>query len=235
MNDDLHTLVGAYALDALPPAERGDFERHLEGCDTCVDEVRGLRETTARLGTAVAVRPPDRLRSAVFAEIGAVRQAPPALAEVRPLRSWLPRLTAGLAAACLVAAMVTGAVAFRTQQRLDQVEAAGRAATAVLAAPDAQSVTQRVGSGGTATVVSSRQRGQVVFAVSGMPPLAESQDLQVWFMGPERIRSAGLIEPGERPLVAGSIADANRMGITVEPKGGSPQPTTDPLAVLAIA
>ena len=49
---ELHTLAGAYALDAVPEADRARFERHLAGCDACAQEIAGLRETTARLGVA---------------------------------------------------------------------------------------------------------------------------------------------------------------------------------------
>ena len=48
--DDLHVLTGSYALDALPDPERAEFERHLQHCPSCDAEVRGLRETAARMG-----------------------------------------------------------------------------------------------------------------------------------------------------------------------------------------
>lgn len=238
MNEDLHTLVGAYALDALPDSERVDFERHMTRCEPCTEEVRGLLEATSRLGSAAARTPPERMRAQVLSRIGTVRQLPPRVAEVRPLRRprpWAVRVTAGLAAACLVAALVAGGAAFRTQQRLEEAEASGRAVAAVLSAPDAQTVSGRVGTGGRATLVSSRQRGQVVFTSAGMPRLPASKTYQLWLMGPDAVRPAGLVGPDARPVVAGRIDDANRVGVTVEPAGGSAQPTTEPLAILAIA
>ena len=54
---DLHTLAGAYAMDAVPPSERAAFERHLASCEPCRQEVRGLREATAALAAATAVQP----------------------------------------------------------------------------------------------------------------------------------------------------------------------------------
>ena len=49
-----HTLTGVYALDALDTdAEVARFERHLSRCDSCAGEVRGFRETAARLARAV--------------------------------------------------------------------------------------------------------------------------------------------------------------------------------------
>ncbi|MEO3867780.1 anti-sigma factor [Nonomuraea sp. B12E4] len=62
MNEELHTLAGAYAVHALPYAEWVLFEEHLLGCPRCGAEVRRLRETAARLAEAVAEPPPGRLR-----------------------------------------------------------------------------------------------------------------------------------------------------------------------------
>ncbi|WP_143219751.1 zf-HC2 domain-containing protein [Actinomadura sp. CNU-125] len=62
MTHDPHDLAGAYALDALGEAERKRFERHLDECPACTEEVRGLRETTSRLGLAAARRRTSRGR-----------------------------------------------------------------------------------------------------------------------------------------------------------------------------
>ena len=40
MSADLHTLTGAYAADALSGTERLAFERHLDDCPACAQEVR---------------------------------------------------------------------------------------------------------------------------------------------------------------------------------------------------
>ena len=64
---ELHLLSGSYALDALPDDEQADFEKHLARCPSCAEEVRGLRETAARLAMATAVAPPPEMRSRVLA------------------------------------------------------------------------------------------------------------------------------------------------------------------------
>ncbi len=73
----LHLLTGAYAVNALDPAERAEFEAHLDDCAECSAEVRGLLETTARLASAEAVVPPARLKAAVLAQIATTRQLAP--------------------------------------------------------------------------------------------------------------------------------------------------------------
>ncbi|WP_336205131.1 anti-sigma factor [Nonomuraea sp. LPB2021202275-12-8] len=78
MDNDLHALSGAYAVHALPPADVGPYEEHLSVCPVCPAEVRGLRETAARLALAVALDPPDALRPRVLAAVHRVRRRPPA-------------------------------------------------------------------------------------------------------------------------------------------------------------
>ena len=86
MTADLHTLTGAYAAHALSDAERLAFERHLDACPACAQEVRELGETAARLGAAVATPPPAALWERVRAEAAATRQLPPVVGRVERRR-----------------------------------------------------------------------------------------------------------------------------------------------------
>ena len=96
----------------------------------------------------------------------------------------------------------------------------------VLAAPDASAI-QGVGQG-HATLVVSRSRHQAVLLASDLPALDAGHVYQVWLIGSGGARSAGLMVPGasQRMLVADLPPDVDRIGITVEPSGGSPGPTT---------
>ena len=84
--DDLHVLTGSYVLDALAGPERKSFERHLAHCAACQAEVRGLRETAARLAMAKALRPPPPLRARVLAAAYLTRQLRPPAARHQPGR-----------------------------------------------------------------------------------------------------------------------------------------------------
>jgi hypothetical protein len=97
MRDDLHVLSGIYVLDALGGPERDSFERHLQHCALCEDEVRGLRETAARLGLAKALDPPPRMRPRVLAAAYRIRQLPPPVGERIALNRRRARLTELLA------------------------------------------------------------------------------------------------------------------------------------------
>src|ERR1700749_2061732 len=80
---ELHVLTGGYALDAVSDAERKEFERHLQHCPACDAEVRGLRETAARLARTCAMTPPARMEQQVLAATYRTRQLLP-LAADRP-------------------------------------------------------------------------------------------------------------------------------------------------------
>ncbi|MEO3860350.1 anti-sigma factor [Acrocarpospora sp. B8E8] len=246
MNDDLHTLSGAYALNALPHRDQGLFEEHLARCEACADEVRGLRETVARLAAGVAEPPPLALKRRVLAEIAQVRQEPPRpvrteRANVVPLAPrWRSRLAVGLAAASVAAAVTVGVVAVNTvQQRdrtLEETQQLLAATQNLLAAPDA--VVRRVPmtGGGGATIVLSPHQGKLMFA-SDMPGLPSGQTYQMWLIGPTGIHSAGLVDGGGgvRTATLAVPGEAERFGVTVEPAGGSRQPTTTPILLTKLA
>ena len=75
--DNMHVLTGSYALDALDAHERAEFERHLQSCPSCQAEIRGLRETAARLAIARAAQPPAQMEQRVLAATYRTRQLPP--------------------------------------------------------------------------------------------------------------------------------------------------------------
>ncbi len=253
---DPHTMAGPYALDALSEPDRGLFEQHLSGCDTCAQELRGLLETTALLGAATAAQPPARLRERVLAEVSRTRQLPPAAVpqdppwparraaavEGRPRRPWLPRLALALAVSVtgslVAAAAAFGVVALATQHRLDQVQAGTHAIAAVLNAPDARMMTARARTGGTATVVMSHAMHTLVLTTAGLPALPSARSYQLWLMGPGGARPAGML-PAPRqgvtaPVTASGLAAGDMVALTVEPADGSARPTSPPILMLAL-
>src|SRR6266699_3006624 len=232
MRDDLHVLTGSYVLDAVSDTEREEFERHLQHCPTCDAEVRGLRETAARLALACAMTPPARMEQQVLAAAYRTRQLPPLPAD-RPRRAFprrlaLPRRLAVLGAAASVAAAVAlGITQLSAQHQLDQARATSIAR--VVTAPDAHVETARTSAGGSVTVVTSAALREAVVSSSGMKSLRSSRVYQVWVMNSSGARSAGLMH-GSSLLAA--VRPGDRIGITVEPAGGTARPTTTPVAVL---
>ena len=256
MREDLHVLTGSYALDAISDTEREEFERHLQHCPACEAEVRGMRETAARLALACAVTPPARMEQQVLAATYRTRQLPPLSAD-RPRQALSPRRTlsprralprrsssrsafprgavtrrvAVLAAAASVAvAAVLGITQLSAQHQLDQARAT--AIARVVTAPDAHVATARTSVGGSVTVVTSAALREAVVSASGMASLPSSRVYQVWVMSPSGARSAGLMHGSS--LLASAVRPGDRIGITVEPAGGTARPTTTPVAVVPV-
>jgi len=256
MREDLHVLTGSYALDAIGDTEREEFERHLQHCPACEAEVRGMRETAARLALACAVTPPARMEQQVLAATYRTRQLPPLSAD-RPRQALSPRRTlsprralprrsssrsafprgavtrrvAVLAAAASVAvAAALGITQLSAQHQLDQARAT--AIARVVTAPDAHVATARTSVGGSVTVVTSAALREAVVSASGMASLPSSRVYQVWVMSPSGARSAGLMHGSS--LLASAVRPGDRIGITVEPAGGTARPTTTPVAVLPV-
>jgi anti-sigma factor RsiW len=243
---DLHRLTGAYALHALPGDERAAFERHLAGCEACALETVELREAAARLGLAVAGRPAPELREQVLSRITTVRQQTPhTSSRTLPARAglWARRLSRLTLAACLAAvAALGGTTVWQHQQAQDARDRAHRAAqvsneiAAVLAAPDARTLAAELTGGATGSVTVSRSRDRAVFAVSGMPAAPDGKIYQLWFDDHGAMRSAGLMDRGrsqQAVLMKGAVDGATGMGVTVEPVGGSEQPTSTPVALMS--
>ena len=112
------------------------------------------------------------------------------------------------------------------------------AAEQVLQAPDAEQVFLDLGAAGRATVVRSKAEDRAVITTEDMVPAPDGKDYELWFMSPdEEFTSAGLMPDSADQTVVldGSAATAAAVGITVEPDGGSDQPTTKPIALFDLA
>ncbi|MDH2414679.1 anti-sigma factor [Nocardioides sp. CER19] len=231
MSNDIHALSGAYALDALDPAERAEFEKHLAGCATCRAEIESLRETAAGLAGLAETSPPPGLRDRVLADAAVVRPLPPAVDRARRRRRW-----GALVAAAAALVLVGAGVAWHPWDRPSSsvvVSAVDRIAQA----PDAQRSTQTLADGGTVTVYRSARLDKAAVVVADLATLPEGKVYEMWLQDAAgTMAPAGVIPPGvgtTEMVLAGSAARAVGAGMTVEPTGGSPAPTSDPVALLS--
>jgi anti-sigma-K factor RskA len=247
LRHDLHSLSGAYALDALEPgAERDRFIRHLSRCQSCASEVRGYREVATALAFAAAdpsTEPPAGLRDRVLAAAARTRQVPPEVrTHARPRRTrtrmpWVPWLSGVVATASIVVAVLFGFAQAHTQDELNQVRAENQAISLLLTAPKAKLLTYPVTHGGVATVVLAADRHELAVVTTGLPALPAGKVYQLWLIG-KTITSAGLLpaaKAGQTPAVlATGLVKGDALGLTVEPAGGSAQPTTKPILALPL-
>lgn len=233
--EDPHAFAGPYVLDALSTDERRRFEHHLEGCEACVREVRGFTETTALLGTAAARTPPAEMRERVLRAAAATRQLPPRGSgrtdrAVGPVRRWRRPFTLTLAA-CLTLILALGAGLVWQSRSMDEMSHREREIAAVLAADDATYSSERFDDA-TVGAVASREHGMVVVTARGLSD-PEDQDYQVWLSAPDgSMRSGGMLDVGEDGtdmMMVTDIGDAREIAITMEPEGGSPRPTSEPM------
>jgi anti-sigma-K factor RskA len=235
MSADLHTLTGAYAAHALSDTERLAFERHLDTCPACAQEVRELEATAARLGAAVAAPPPPELWDRIRAEALATRQLPPVAERGRRAGRRVPLLLAA-AAALLVAVLSVTALNLGLLGRADRADRTADLVAAVLAAPDARRVAALPGGAGQATVVVSHQRGRAVFVADGLPPAPAARTYQLWVVSRSGPRPAGLVEvAGEgrvTRLLDGPVTGNEQVAMTVERQGGAARPTSEPVVVV---
>ncbi len=234
----LHELSGAYTLHALDDHEAARFERHLEGCAACRDEVDGLRDAAAAMGAAEASHPPRRLRDRVLAAAAMTPQLPresvadgPTSRPARPVEARLRRVSAwvaGLAvAAVLVVVAVLGAVVPRSG---DDEPALAAAVVQVFDAPDAHTTTVPTDNGGRLRVATSATRDEMAVDTTDLPDLDAGRVYQLWAVSGDTTASAAVLDVPEEGAAMEMPAPGTRVILTVEPAGGSQQPTTRAIA-----
>ena len=253
MTESLHALSGAYVVDALDDDERELFEQHLPGCRDCQAEVASLREAAALMADDAALTPPPSLRGSVLSGIKNVRPLPPETPDpaettespatpvtaeasnVVPLRQRRRfRLGALAAAAAVLAILGFGAVVQPWQDDSPPV-AQLSPEDQVLAASDAKHFEVKFDDGSKATVVRSVSKGKAVIVTDDMAAPPSGKVFELWLQDESgRMSPAGLMSTAgdNKLLLKGDAATATGVGITVEPKGGSEQPTTAPIALI---
>jgi hypothetical protein len=235
-HEDLLALATAYGLNAVDDAERADIERRVRAAPDDVSaafavEVRQVREAMAVVSATTAVEPPADLRGRLLASITA-EQAP----QVRQLRPTRRRWTTAVAAAA--AAIVIGVGTFGVGWWLRPVPTA-TTAEQIFAAPDVRTVSGQIPTGGTATVVFSRERNAGVLVMNNVEPPTTGTVYQMWLIDTEGAHSAGVMDAAaiapSTTAVLPDLGSSTTLAFTVEPGSGSDQPTATPFAALPLS
>ncbi len=229
MSHDAHVLdlLPAYALGSLDSEEASHVEGHLASCLICRNESNDLQSVTEQLSLAAPAQIPspdlkDRLMQRVLQ--GRRSTQIPARA---PRRLWLERLLPvwSLASVCLVIALA-GLNLFLWQRLVQPrlfMSAEGMRAVPL--------ISTGVASQATGFVLISKDGDSGALIVDGLPPLDESRQYQVWLIRDGQRLSGALFstdakEYGTTRIRApGSLLEYSAVDITIEPAGGSPQPT----------
>ena len=191
-----------------------------------------------------ATTPPPSLRANVLSGIKTIRPLPPETPEppvvssttavVVPMRSRRRFRIGSLVAAAAVLAAVTAGAVFQPWQDESPSQTV-TAADRVLAASDAKHYEVSFDDGSKATVVRSLSEGRAVLVTDDMAAPPPGKVFELWLQDEEgRMSKAGLMsKPGDNKLLlTGDASGATGVGITVEPEGGSDQPTTEPIALI---
>lgn len=242
--------AAAYALDALDPAERREFEALLARSPEAVREVAELRQVVSLMAYAApAVAPPPALRERVLAEARMVR--PIVAGRSTPNeRRWRASLAVPyLALAASVAGIVVlgGRYVAERDARATLVVASDSLRQALasrdviinaLLAPEVStlklSATDRPPS---ARMYWNRTTGQVILAAFHLPPAPQGRTYQLWGIAktgaPVSLGTFNTLATGEGRHVSTAPSGLTIAvgAVTEEPAGGSPQPTSSPFLV----
>jgi anti-sigma-K factor RskA len=237
-------LLGAYAVDALPDDEAAEFRAHIAGCAEHAAMAAELRAVASALATDVAAaQPPSNLRARVLTAVArepqestlalprridtapSGRQQPgaPFWRSVRPLQAW------GALAAAIIAGLVVWNVALQSEGDDDRFDATNATVISAL---------QANGVSGAGSALYFDDEDAIVLVADGIDQLDASQTYQLWALTEGDPVSLGVMRPDAagrmESVVPFEIADASAIAITIEPAGGSAQPTSDPVFTAAL-
>jgi anti-sigma-K factor RskA len=240
---DVSTLATPYALHAMTDGELAHVDRLLAAASPTVahafaEEVRAVRETMAVISTATAVEPPDTLRDRLLASLDAASDSAPApVVQLRPKKQPSQGLrwrTATLAAAAAVVIGLGGLGVGWVLHPRSTVTTQDQ----IFSASDVRTVTGEIPTGGTATVVFSRERNAGVLVMNNVNPPAQGTVYQMWLVGDDGPRSAGTMGAADvAPSTTAVLSDLHHsqsLAFTVEPGSGSTLPTTPVFAQLPL-
>jgi anti-sigma-K factor RskA len=233
--------VGSYVLHALPDDEYERFVSHLEGCDECRREVAELKMAADTLPLAAdPVAPPPELKDRIMAVVQAeaellgaagARADEPETAKPSEREGWWKRRlvslrplpAVGLATAVLAVGVVAGVLLSGGAESTRTVDAK----VTLASAPTARASVKVSGDDGRLTV-------------SNFPSAGSDRVYQVWLVhGKNRPESAGLFRvPGNGGAtfaIPESMKGVDQVLVSVEPGGGSDQPTAQPIAAASMA
>jgi len=226
---DEHVLdsLPAYALGSLEAEESRRVDEHLSSCWICRDESNSFQMVVEQLSFAApAAAPSPDLKERLMQRVHSTRLAPRVQAQPAK-RPWLERLLPawGLASLCLLIGLA-GSNLF-LWQRLNQLPV-GTTSLGMRAVPLSASV---AGSTATGFVLISADGEDGALVVDGLPPLEEGKQYQLWLIRDGQRTSGAVFSTdensygGTRIRAPLSLLEYSAVGITIEPQGGSPQPT----------
>ena len=263
-HDEIESLLGAYALDAVEPAEAEVVERHLQVCPRCRTEVAEHREVAGLLGyagqeapaglwdriaTSMAEAPPEvvlgPIGSAEVIRLDGGRFAGGRAAASRRRARLRGRVMVALATAAAVAVAVLGVqvarLGHREQGLANAVASSGadgpsmQVVEAALHTPGARQVALAPMASGSSLRAVVLPGGQGYLYDARLTPLPSSQTYQLWGLTGSTAVSYGLIGSSAPSVVAFRAgAGVDALAVTAEVAGGVTHTIHAPVAAGAV-
>jgi len=224
--------IPAYAIGALDVDDVIALESHLEQCASCRAELAEYRAVSESLLMAVPPkRPSAMLRRRLQSQLPSARKKP------SRYFSWnYYRLAAGVAVIALLALNFaslnqTRQIQLHQAELVDQMKDA-QVALAMLSYPGVERLSVD-GEDLTGSFLLDSDRNIAALIVWNMPQLSKDETYQAWLIDPQGGRvSAGIFRPQTDQAYTTQVFTVEKgfsnyvgIGVTVEPAGGSDQPT----------
>ena len=219
-----------------PPALRERLMAQLDGVpqQQATDAPTPARTIDAPLPSPAAPAPAPPVRDTAGPAPAPAPAPTPGPAERAAQRRWFQRPGALLAGAAAVILLIAGPVV-GVNWPGPNGWGAQREMSAIASAPDVQSATHDVAGGGEVTLFWSADEGRSAVVVEGLPDVGADATYELWYLDESGAASAGTfdVKGGETwRVLDGQFAPGLAVGVTVEPAGGSPEPTTEPIVVI---
>lgn len=236
---EIRDLLPSYAVNALEPGERAYVRRHLSQCPDCQRELREFEAVAEGLLHATApVPPPSRLRERIDKLAAAERQREDGRERQRDFPLLRLALVAGVAAVLVVNLLLWLRMQALTSQARDlQLQIERNQIGLALGTYPTKRVVELQSDQVFGTVLYDPERPLALLYVWGLEPLPADRAYQVWLKNEAGERTSGGLFQSETeseftlavirsPVPLRSFAG---LGVTVEPVGGSPGPSGDPV------
>ena len=226
-------LIAPYVFDHVDDLERRQVDRLVATDDDARRELDEFREVLATF--TVDEAPPAFLRAQVLDKITQqpAKAAPVTQTRHRPSATRRRWVSLGVAAAVAVGIAVPTSIAVQSHSQQQQLQAEAATVAQMIADPEARVLRAPVDGGGEVSALVSSDR--VFVSTSDMEQAAADSDYQLWVIDAGGISSAGLMRPEDGSSTALVEAGAGAtVAVTIEPRGGSEQPTTEPIVAVEI-